>query len=365
MGFWQTGYSEFHEESGLGDWKPPPQEFPCEHCDEIYSSLDDLRKHRFESHSSSRPILFLQGRELGAHPQRITRPLAAEDIRVDKCDRVFLNDREISIDGIASNLAEISSDTCKLKLSNKTVSVEFKLDFRIASENDLKGVDERFEEMAAGQQLDTHVIEKFIRDTSKYSSARGYCDGICAYLYGVLAKEQTSDSSLSYKKYREKFNKAIEELKPYKRPLAQMMGSLIEFNFNHFKEAAQFAGEIRVGCAAARYANWLQCRSNEIEQMAGAGVLRKQPDALFTDRETEQIIRWAIRPLNELRKHAADMESVLGRRSGEYDSVKVRILLGEIYFASGEIEKALQHAKNLRSLPVTEIWAESMIRAFG
>ncbi len=64
MGFWHTGYMDFHEPTGLDGWvfDPKPPTFPCKHCGAIWNSLDDLRKHRFEKHSLIRPILFIDGK---------------------------------------------------------------------------------------------------------------------------------------------------------------------------------------------------------------------------------------------------------------------------------------------------------------
>ena len=93
MGFWHTGYMEFHEPLGLGGavFKPAPPRFPCIHCGKIYASLDEVRNHRFEAHPLHRPVMFLQGRELGTHPVRITRRISAADVQIADCDRVFLN----------------------------------------------------------------------------------------------------------------------------------------------------------------------------------------------------------------------------------------------------------------------------------
>lgn len=363
MGFWHTGYMEFHEESGLDDFPfdPPPPQFPCAHCKEIYASLDELRTHRFESHPLRRPTLFLHGQELGTHPIRVTRPFIADDVRLDDCDRAFLNGREMPISTLPRVLSQILSDTCKLELSKADVSAEFTLDFRIASEDDLKGIEEHFKRTALGQQLDIRAIEEFIIATSGFGSALGYCDGICEYLYGVLAKQKAPDSSLPYEEYVKRFNKAAEELVAYERPLARTIGSLIEFHFNHFAKAVRLASETRVGRAATRYASWLQAWKTETEHEAAVNVVLSNLDAWVTDWETEQIIRWATRPLNHLSQHVTDMESFLNRDLAEYDSVKLHVLLGETYAASDDIEKALQHAKILRNLPGLETWAESMI----
>lgn len=366
MGFWHTGYNEFHEAEGLGAFSPclkPPQ-LPCAHCAEVFTSLDDLRKHRFEYHPLRRPILFLQGRELGAHTVRITRKLIDGDVRTDGCDRAVLNGKDIDFSSLPIMLGKISSGVCRLTLSGSGVSSEFSLEFRIASEEDLSGIEEQFERTVRGHHLNIRAIQEFIESTSRFSSAIGYCDGICAYLYGVLAKERAIDTSLPYDAYVGKFSKASEELTVYDRPLARTISSLIEFHFNHFGESAHLSRETRAGKAAERYATWLQGRVQEIDLEAVQNDMFSKLEALVTDWDTEQIVRWSIRPLHELSRYADDMESFLNRDiTAEYDKVKLHVLLGEIYTASGYVKKALKHAKALRNLSALEKWAESMIRA--
>ncbi len=203
---------------------------------------------------------------------------------------------------------------------------QFTLNFRIASDEDLRGIEEQFERTARESHLDTRAIEEFISATSRFGSAIGYCDGICAYLYGVLAKERAPDSSLTYEAYIGKYSKAAEELAAYDRPLAQTIGSLIEFHFNHFEEAAQLAGEARVGHAAARYAKFLQDLPLSSEQKCVS--IQAPRDALVTDWETERIVRWSVQSLPELSRYADNMESFLNRSIVEYDKVKLACSLG-------------------------------------
>ena len=367
MGFWHTGYSEFHEAEGLGNFVPnllPPQ-FPCVHCVEVFTTLDDLRKHRSEYHPLRRPLLFLQGRELGAHPVRITRDLIDGDVRVDNCDSAVLNGKDIDIASLPILLGKISSGVCRLTLSGLGVSSEFSLDFCIASKKDLRGIEEQFESTVRGRHLDIYAIDAFIDTTKKsFPSAIGYCDGICAYLYGVLAKEKAPNTSLPYNAYVGKFNKASEGLMVYDRPLARTIRSLIEFHFNHFEEAAHLSGETRAGKASERYATWLQGRAQEIDLETTPNDKFSKLEALLTDWDTEQIIRWSIRPLQELFRCVVDMESFLDRgTTAEYDKVKLHVLLCEIYTALGDVKRARDHAKSLRNLPSLQKWAESMIRA--
>ncbi len=48
MGFWHTGYFEFHEPTGID---PPvalkPRRFFCDRCNRSFASRDELEDHRF------------------------------------------------------------------------------------------------------------------------------------------------------------------------------------------------------------------------------------------------------------------------------------------------------------------------------
>jgi hypothetical protein len=307
--------------------------------------------------------MFLRGYELGTQRVRITRKLSPEDVRIPDCDRAVLNGDEIPLSSLPNKLAEIDSDVCRVKLSKSGVDAEFELDIRVASDEDLKGIEEQFMRMARGSRLDIRAVEEFISATSEFRSAISYCDGICEYLYGVLAKERAPDSSLPYDAYIGKFNKAAEELADYDRPLARTIGSLVEFHFNHFRESARLSPVLRVGLVADRYAAWIESRRQTRAPQVSADETVNHIESLLTDWETEQIIRWGSRPLPDLLRDADNIESFLNKDLAEFDRVKLRVLLGEIYAKSGEAKRAIEHAKALRHLASLEKWAEAMIQA--
>ena len=65
MGFWHTGYIEFHEPSGLDvGYRPSKVWYPCRHCTSKFDTIEDLRRHRFEAHPLARPMLFVQGQRV-------------------------------------------------------------------------------------------------------------------------------------------------------------------------------------------------------------------------------------------------------------------------------------------------------------
>ncbi len=347
---------------GLEDYQPTHPEFPCVQCTEVFPSSDELHTHRFARHPLTYPTLFLQGQELGAAPRRVTRPITAEDVCVENCHQAVLNGEKMNVCAVPVRLAQVKSDVCRLVLINAGGRKEFTLDFRIASEEDLIAIEDQFKSTASKGRLDIRAVEEFISGTSGCRSAIGYCDGICAYLYGVRAKEKAPDSLLSYDEYVHKFNKAAEDLAGYERPLARMIGGLIEFHFNHFKDAARLADGVRVGRAAARYAAWMESSTSGTDVGTDGIAVPGNLDASVTDWETEKIVGWAVLQIDDLSQKVADMETFLRRVIASYDRVKLHILLAEIYTASGNGERALQHAKELHNSPGLETWAESMIR---
>jgi len=362
MGFWHTGYLEHHEVTGLGDYSPRllPPTFTCKDCGEIYLSEDELHKHRFESHPSRRPTFFVRGRELGAAPIRITRPLAEDDMSID-CDRAFVNGEEFPIDAARQRIAMNSTDVCRVKLYKGNIPEEFELNFCIASEQDMRGVEMQFNKMVYKKHLDGRVVDAFIDATKEYVSAVGYCDGVCSYLYGVMAKERCSDSGLPHEKYVDKYNEAAKKLADYERPLAVAIRSVIGFHFNHFNESLILTSQGNIGRAASMYANWLKLPAPKISN--GYDAHYDKIENAIMDFRTQQIICWVLRPADRIRECVAEVEAFLKQGIEQYDSVKARMLLSEVYSSVGDSENAILHARALRSIPhpVGE-WADAMIK---
>ena len=96
MGFWHTGYMEFHEPTGDTGWSdipfvPPPPEFPCEQCGEIFATIERLNGHRFDGHASNRARLFLHGRECGRSRTSIISSTTASDWAFDNAIKIYVN----------------------------------------------------------------------------------------------------------------------------------------------------------------------------------------------------------------------------------------------------------------------------------
>ena len=183
---------------------------------------------------------------------------------------MLVNGREIPVERLGEELAARSWETCRLMVCGDESQAEFTMEFRIASEEDLSGVDDEFARMAGTKLLDVRTVEDLITATRPFTTARGYSDAICTYLHGVLVKEGVAGSSIAYARYNEKYTESVEELNWYDRPLARAIVSVIEFHHNHFPEAALQGRGSRTGEAAGRFQRWLDARDDETTK-AGQG----------------------------------------------------------------------------------------------
>jgi hypothetical protein len=368
MGFWHTGYFEFHEPVGLeGEWKPTPPQVRCSVCGINFDSEDDLRQHRFEVHPLSRPTIFLDGREIGNQRVTITRPMRSGQLVIKGAERAFLNDREVALAALGRSVAQFSDDVCRIVLLKNGVPAHLEIEIRIATEVDLKGIEAQFERMAATRRLDSRVVEEFIAACSPFKTAVGYCDGICNYLYGLMAKERATDCSLRHEQYIEKYSAAAERLAPYDRGLSRTVGGLIEFHFNHFQDAVRLCPDSRLGYVSNYFATWVASRTVADSSTADTANRRATSiEKVVTELDTERILTWASLPLKSLAVHLHNLEEMCRRMDlAEFDRVKLHMLLGESLAATGNTVGALVHARSLRNLPTVEAWAESLISKIG
>ena len=362
MGFWHTGYMEFHEEVGLEgyEFQPSTQEYPCPMCGKIFATTDELQTHRLERHPLRRPALIVRGAEAGSRPVIVTSKIESADIALERCERVLVNGREIPLEWLGEDLAARSWEICHLIVCGDETQAEFTIEFRIASEEDLSGVEGEFARIAGTKLLDVRTVEDLITATRPFTTARGYSDAICTYLHGVLVKEGGVGSSLAYARYNEKYTESVEELNWYDRPLARAIVSVIEFHHNHFPEAALKGRGSRTGEAARRFQRWVEARGDDTTNAGQSAAAGNGLDIWVSDQETDQIVFWTLQPMDKLVHEADKMEVFLRRDIADYDRVKVAILLTEMYWAIGETSRASEHAKTVGTGAFEE-WARRRI----
>ena len=363
MGFWHTGYFEHHEESGLEyTFVPMPIHYHCSLCKAEFTEPDDLRRHRFEQHPLSRPTISVRGIQLGATPFRITDAISAADFVVD--DRVLkaeVNGVLTSVEVLANTLTKFTNDRVSLTLSNKGTSATFEIIFSVALKSDLIGVETCFKNLAKTRYLDMRSIEGFISDSKRYGSATAYCDGICQYLYGVLAKERARDSKLSYAAYQEKFNKAADTLAAYDWPVSRCIRALVAFHFNHFEDVVDLISKGRLATASRRFGSWLKGTKEAIPTTHRGDTTRGSLEDMLTDLETSRILGWVLAEPGTMKAQMTDLEAMVRQDIPEFDRTKLIMLLAEQYTDYGELAKARRYARELVNNASTAIWAEKLL----
>lgn len=369
MGFWHTGYQEFHEDVGLGAWEPEPVRYRCPHCDAEFGSEGELRQHRFEKHPVRRPMLFLGGRELGTQRIRVAQAIRAESVAIEHASRALINGRSLAPVQLGAALASVSDDVCVVTLSDIGVEARYELDIRVAAIGDLDGVEREFNVFVDNGRFSAHAVEEFANRVSRYHSAAGYGDGICAYLYGVMAKERAPDCSLGPAEYVTKYNYASQQLAPYDRRLAHTIRALVSFHFNHFSDAAALCPDSRLGGSAGRFARWLdKPGSGAARADAGAwsGFAGSSRETATTELDTERILAWSNLSLSDVATQTSDVEAFIERdATSGLDRLKLHVLLGEAYAANGDKTQAVKHAKELRNVPGVSIWADRVVGVLG
>ncbi len=367
MGFWHTGYAEFHEPTGLENYvytPPMPVRYGCERCSESFTELEELRKHRFEMHPVRQPTLLVRGKPVGAFPLLVMTPLHATDLLVQDASSCLLNGQPIELRRLGKRLAASRHEFAEVELLNEGASTRYMLDFRVADETDLAGVEAGFLRLARERVLNINSISRFNDDCRAFSSAMTYCDGISHYLYGVMAKERSPDSGLKQEEYVQRFLRSSEELSGFDRPLGRTVRSLIAFHFNHFGDAEDMAPEGALRQAAGAFWGLLQGMPWHFDR-AFSPALGDAVENLLTDQETLDILADASCGLLELKGRTNEMLTHLRRNTSMgYDHLKRMLLAAEALAACDEPNaraEARRLARSLAGKPETAAWAKAML----
>lgn len=175
MGFWHTGYIEFHEPVGLGERHVPRVPiYGCQYCEAEFTSAVDLRTHRFSKHPFTRPALFIRDLEIGQTPVRITAPLRPEDVMVARAKVARINGKDVPVDRLGQIFARTTWDVVNVSLSNDGASASFSVHLAIAELPHLLGVEKCFQNVARQGRLDMRALEDFIEASRQFKTAIGY-----------------------------------------------------------------------------------------------------------------------------------------------------------------------------------------------
>lgn len=365
MGFWHTGYGEFHEPTGFGDWTGPDltMRFDCERCSASFDSLEALRKHRFEAHPLRQPRAIFQGFELGAQTVKIRSAFESQDFEFALAQEVRVNGRTMPLTGVAAHLASLNDQFVNLDLIGVGVTVSHKLDIRIARDEDLKEVEAGLLRMAGMGRLNVDAIQALIENCDAFKSANDYVQGVTRYLYGVLAKERSPSSNLQFNDYLKYFNEAEKTLAGFERPVARLIRALVAFHFNRFADARRLAPTKRLRTAAGAFETLLAAKQGSAGSF-GAPFSSKTDsaiEALLTDIHSESILAWLASGRDGMAVASENLEAALEHPWADYDKLKIKLMLAESSLLSNEDKRARHIARELIGLPETEIWAESLL----
>ena len=129
MGFWHTGYMDFHESSEEVRTKPEPRPptFPCPACGLEFSSERDLRIHSFGGHPQHRPVLVYSGRECGRSRLTVTGTTTPSDWVLRDVGEAWINRVPTSVKEAAQILSTQHSGIVDVTLANGGVRRTLKL----------------------------------------------------------------------------------------------------------------------------------------------------------------------------------------------------------------------------------------------
>ena len=367
MGFWHTGYAEFHEPTGFGGFvyvEPPPIRYQCEFCASTFDSRDELRRHLFQSHPLRQPQLLLRGQPMGRLSKKLITPLQESEIAFEDADECQINGTSIPIGRLGQYLANFRNAFVDVMLKNGTVVSHFKLDFQVAKEADLVGVERAFLRLAQNRRLTLDDVSRFISESREYPTGMPYCNGICHYLYGVRAKEQLSDCELPVDKYVEYYLQATEELADVQRPLAQCIRAIVAFHFNHFDDAERWAPDGVLKQVASLFAKLLQGMPYQLPH-AGQQNEGDEIADLLTDQATLHILDDASHELSTLRGKLDSLVRTLDRTPAGVDRLKRVLLTAEVLASidnDTEQARARRLAREASAKSETKIWGETLLK---
>jgi hypothetical protein len=202
LGFWHTGYFEFHEpDEPFVPRLPPRPSHVCSECGAAFFSERDLDVHQFSGHVRQRPTLILKGREVGRTRLYVTKETNADEWDFRSAESVTLNGDWFSPGAASRFLSSRSTGFADVVARNGDERQEYQFEFALADATDLEGVDDALLSLFRGSVLGHDSIDTFIMRGKRYSSASRYLDGIANHLYGVVAREDHSDVNADPEKY--------------------------------------------------------------------------------------------------------------------------------------------------------------------
>lgn len=285
-----------------------PIVYECPRCAARFDSPDERREHFFVAHPYRKPALLLQGRELSSTGTVVTEPTREVDWLLASCNRVRLNGVALQPTELYRQLAELRQGFHVLELGNLDAMERFELSFCTPETEELRRLEDVFGMLFTDNELSVDDIRRFAEACAPLATATIYLEGVCQYLYGVLAKDQRGGTQLGHAQYKERFNRALEALRHVDRPMASTIRAIINFSCNSFAQPAGQQYAPALASAAGRFATWA---GKPLTESVSAN--HEAQARLPIDHATDQILRWMTLPsermveeLDDLRRASAN-----------------------------------------------------------
>lgn len=332
MGLWQTGYLEHHELPDLEKYALvmlPPQRYSCRDCICDFATVRQLYEHQLASHPITTPTISIRGRQLDARVFHVSTPLRADEIDVRNVSECEVNGKKLLVSKLHARLTVATHETLNLCIENKGIKRNHQINYRIADPIEVEHIEKSFVDIALQGPLNHHAIDRFINVTAPYATAPQYRNGICQYLYGVLAKDGGRDSNIPLTRYIEKFNSAVDSLADFDTTLSRAIRSAISFHYNRYRDSRLLTPDTLVG----RVANLLFeiLIAGEADFRLGIDDLNPSFSLLYIDRESMDILQIARRRAEEIAINADLIYEKFLRSTNGLDRVKLAILAAEAY----------------------------------
>jgi hypothetical protein len=250
VGWIQEGSIERFLAGTTGVPDPGPAPLPvheCPFCRSHFESFGQLGSHLAAFHVGLRPLLTFGGREPASN-EVIRANLNADAVRVLNCTAI-----QLSTDGMRFTRCELEEIGRVLAGGKGRIWVQlvnrfepaaapilqcYDLEFRVATEEQLRRVDETFVNQLARPDPTIDDVDRFLQSEPALEALE-YAAGLADYVLGVLVKDGDSNAGVrrGLRDYRPKLNKSLRVLQSYDRPLSNLISSLIRFSSNDFSRA--------------------------------------------------------------------------------------------------------------------------------
>lgn len=340
---------------GLGP--SPAVLYRCSVCSASYFNKDQLFEHRFSEHPFKRPALILAGRELTSPRELLSHPLIMSQVTLANTDHCVFDNKPVKTAKLPYLLSQQRTGLHTIVLDRLGIETRYEILFEIAEVRDMEEVERLFLSIVGSETLSLDRINIFAEMTAQYKTALRYVDGLCNYLYGVLAKDQRGGTHLSQGEYKTKFNLALDGLRHFERPLADVVVGIVNFSQNAFNDGGSLAASPRLQNAMRVYYGFTNRIALEITTSWSGGGMGNVP----VDHATDQIVQWTLGEMEDFLKHRKQMEAMLDAEWVSVDRFKVSMLLAERLSSLGQFTEAKRFARSSTNDALFGDWAQNIM----